>query len=74
MFALGFFLDETYDEPGWSIEYVTDDFHEAVDNLFHARNDAAEGNELWEGAQLMILVLRDGVSSFEELNDGTRVE
>lgn len=74
MFATGFYFDETWDEPGWSVEEITGDFGEAIDNLFDARNDAAAGEELWEGSRLMILVLRDGVTSWEALAEESWVE
>jgi hypothetical protein len=74
MFCLGFYFDETYDEPGWSYEFITDDFGEAIDDLFYARNYAAEGEERWEGAQLMVLVLRNGETAWEELAEESWVE
>jgi hypothetical protein len=75
MFALGFEYraEDGWDDPGWSIEYVTDDFDEAIENLFDARNDAAAGQEHWEGAQLMIGVLHKGKTVWELLDDGSRV-
>lgn len=74
MFCLRFYFDETYDEPGWSYEFKTEDFGQAIDDLFDARNDAAAGDELWEGAQLMILVLRNGEGVWEELVEESWVE
>lgn len=76
MFSLGFFycVEDGFDETGWSVEDVTDDFDEAIDNLFDARNAAAAGNDHWEGAQLMILVVRDGKTEWEQLNEGTYAE
>lgn len=74
MFCIGFYFDETYDEPGWSYEFVTDDFSQAIDDLFDARNDAAAGDELWDGAFLMVLVLRNGEAVWEELAEESWVE
>jgi hypothetical protein len=76
MFALGFWcsVDEGYDENEWSIEDVTADFDEAVDNLFFARNSAAAGNDHWQGSRLMISVLRDGKTTWEPLSEGTYAE
>jgi hypothetical protein len=69
MFALGFIEDGT-----GSVEFITDDFSEAIDNLFDARNDEAAGLEHWANAYLLILVLRDGKTSWEHLVDGSKVE
>lgn len=76
MFALGFHYpaEDGWDEPGWSYEFITDDFGEAIDDLFDARNDAAAGDDLWDGACLMILVLRNGEASWEPLVEESWVE
>jgi hypothetical protein len=71
MFALGFICPE--DGTG-SVEFITDDFGEAIDNLFDARNDAAAGLNHWAGSYLLILVLRDGKTSWEDLAESSRVE
>lgn len=58
MFALGFWYDaEGDEEAGWSIEFITDDFIDAIENLEDAREDARNGIYRWFGAHLMIKVL-----------------
>lgn len=66
--------EDGFDETGWSVELETDDFDEVIGDLFDARNSAAEGDELWQGAQLMLLVTRGGQVSWELMDDGSRVE
>ena len=75
-FALGFYyrVEDGFDADELRIESRTDNFDHIIEDLFDARNAAAEGAEHWEGARLMILVRRDGAVSWEELNDGSRVE
>lgn len=76
MFALGFWCGkaEGYDEDSWSVEDVTGDFDEALDNLFDARNFAAAGNSHWDGSRLMVKVLRDGQAAWEPLAEESWVE
>jgi hypothetical protein len=74
VFALAFY-DETDDgSTALSFEFGTVDFDEVIESLWDARNESAAGNHNWDNSQLAIWVLRDGVSGFEVLNDGSRVE
>ena len=61
MYALGFWDD---DEQTWSVEFMTPDFNEAVENLADAREDARNKVYHWVGATLMVLVRGD--DGFEE--------
>lgn len=72
MYALGFYFTEEFDTPGWSIEFVTDDFHEAIQNLADAREDAAAGNYLWYGATLMVLVKTDEGEEWQALSENIK--
>lgn len=76
MFALGYWYSvaDGFDRDEWSVEEITDDITEASDNLFDARNQSAEGNDIWDGATPMLLVLRNGASVWEPLTEESWVE
>lgn len=71
MFAVGYFVRQAdgYERDEWTVEFVTDDIDEAMDNIFYCRDRAAEGCSLWEGAAAMIQVIRDGIISWEPLDE-----
>ena len=76
MWAVGYWYgpdDVDPEDVGWSIEDVTDDMGEAIDNLFYARSRAAEEAEddnLWDGAMLLVeVLLEDGSIEWQPMNE-----
>lgn len=74
MFALAFSYCDDDDESELLIESETDDFGEAIDDLFYARNASAAGETHWDGAHLACEVIRDGEVGWEVFDEALYAE